>query len=451
MLTVMCRRLLLAASALLLLCACGQGVDGGGSEAAADEKWQAVLDYLALDTAWHDSDAKDRGPHPEIEQAVAAARAIVAEASHPQFAAAAEFLMEHPAGLSETAAEDMALGLSKLKAHVGANWDEITGYRERQAEWMERYLHDGPKALRAMVAAAAIVDEEGHENRQQAAEFLLLNSHTRGIPREVVANGAKTLLDHFPNYDGWQRMFDAGAADDLPSEILEAIANRVEDPTLKATARYHLAANLIDDVNAPSASTDERDRLRARAKEAVAGLSEGVADQEFKQPRFAEDGTQLTGTFAQAEAELLFRLDHATAGGTLPHAEGTRLDGKQEDLTAYAGKVVLVDFWATWCAPCIKALPTLRDLHGELSTERFALLSISVDDELETVTTFLQDEPMPWPSWHVGSASEVSEAWNIKAFPTYILVDGDGRILARTHQLDDRLIGLVKEAVNSAA
>lgn len=450
MLKAMGGRALLPALALLLANGCGSGADGGDS-ATVDENWQAVQDYLALDTAWHDSEAKDRGPHPDIEQAVAAARAIVADATHPQFAAAAEFLMEHPAGLSETAAEDMALGLRKLKAHVGADWDEVTGYQDRQAEWIERYLHNAPKALRAMVAAAAIVDVEGHERRREAAEFILRNGDTRGIPRQVIANGAKTLLDRFPAYDGWQGLFAAGAADHLTSDLLEAIASRAADPILKATVRYHLAAHLIDDVNARTASTEERDRLRARARQAVVGLSEGIADREFKQQRLAEDGTQMNGTFAAAEADLLFRLDHATAGGTLPEATGRRLDGEQEDLSAYAGKVVLVDFWATWCAPCIKALPQLRELHGQLPAEDFTLLSISVDDELETVTTFLQEEAMPWASWHVGSTSEVGEAWNVKAYPTYILVDRQGRILARTNRLDDGLIGLVKKAVGATA
>ena len=148
---------------------------------------------------------------------------------------------------------------------------------------------------------------------------------------------------------------------------------------------------------------------------------------------------------------MLFRLDHATAGGTLPEATGNRLDGEQESLSAYAGKVVLVDFWATWCAPCIRALPKLRQLHRELAADRFALLAISVDDELETVTSFMAEEPMPWANWHVGSESAVGRAWNVTAFPTYILVDGQGTILARTTQLDDRLISLAEDAVANAA
>ena len=238
--------------------------------------------------------------------------------------------------------------------------------------------------------------------------------------------------------------------EDLDSDALEAIVARTAEPVQKATVRYHLAVNLIEQANAWTTLGEERERLRERARQVIAGLSDGVAEEEFPETRFATDGTMLTGTFADVEAELLFRLDHATAGGTLPEAGGKRLDGEREGLSAYAGKVVLVDVWATWCAPCIQALPKLRELHGELPAARFALLSISVDDELETVTDFMRDEPMPWSNWHVGLASDVAQAWNVRAFPTYILVDPQGTILAHTNRLDEWLIELAKESVAAA-
>ena len=437
---------LVLASLALLTGACGTSDE----TVADDENWRAVQDYMALDAAWHKESAKDRGPHPDIAQAVAAARTIVGDAAHPRFVDAATFLVEHPEGLSETADEDMALGLVKLTEHVGADWEEVTSFNERQAESTMRYLQGQPSALQAMVAAAEIVEVDGHEKRQQAAEFLLRNSHTRGIPDEVVAKGVQTLLDHFPEYDGWHEVLGYNVAMDLSSDLLETIVARTAEPVHKATVRYHLAANLIEQANGWATLADERKRVRMRARRAIAGLSEGVAEEEFPQRRFAADGTMLTGTFADVEAELLFRLDHATAGGTLPEAAGKRLDGEQENLAAYAGKVVLVDFWATWCVPCIQALPALRELHGELPAARFALLSISVDDELETVTDFMQEEAMPWSNWHVGSASEVAQAWNIRAFPTYILVDPQGTILVRTNRLDERLIELAKASAATA-
>ena len=56
---------------------------------------------------------------------------------------------------------------------------------------------------------------------------------------------------------------------------------------------------------------------------------------------------------------------------------------------------MLINFWATWCVPCVEILPELSELVAELPAERFALLGVSADEELETVTAFREREPMP--------------------------------------------------------
>lgn len=99
-------------------------------------------------------------------------------------------------------------------------------------------------------------------------------------------------------------------------------------------------------------------------------------------------------------------------------------------LSAYRGRVLLLDFWATWCVPCIDALPELRQLVADLPADRFALLAISVDEDLTTVIEFMTDEPMPWENWHVGVSSELERMLDVRGFPTYLLADEDGVILA---------------------
>ena len=83
--------------------------------------------------------------------------------------------------------------------------------------------------------------------------------------------------------------------------------------------------------------------------------------------------------------------------------------------------------------------------------ERFEILSISVDEEPDTVTEFQIDKPMPWANWHIGPNSVILKNWAVGAYPTYLLVDTDGTILARTHHLDDDLTALIKRTVNPAA
>ena len=126
-------------------------------------------------------------------------------------------------------------------------------------------------------------------------------------------------------------------------------------------------------------------------------------------------------TFAQAKTDLLLRIRHATAGGTLPDLTGRRLDGVEEPLSAYRGRVVLIDFWATWCPPCIDALPELRELVADLPADRFALLAISLDEDLTTVLDFLETEPMPWDNWHAGVGSELERTLAARGVvPSYV-------------------------------
>lgn len=147
---------------------------------------------------------------------------------------------------------------------------------------------------------------------------------------------------------------------------------------------------------------------------------------------------------------MLPRL-HGTVGGKLPDLVGSRLDGVEERFSDYRGRVVLLDFWATWCVPCVAALPKKRQLVADLPADRFALLSISVDAELETVTGFMEDEPMPWANWHVGMTSEITRMLGVGSYPTYILIDEHGEILDRTNHLPDEFVGLVEQTVEGAS
>ncbi len=157
-----------------------------------------------------------------------------------------------------------------------------------------------------------------------------------------------------------------------------------------------------------------------------------------------------TRTFADAEADLIRSIRHGTVGSKVPDLVGSRLDGAPERLWDYSGRVVLLDFWATWCGPCVAALPQKRQLVADLPADRFALLSISVDAELATVTGFMEDEPMPWSNWHVGMRSDITRTLDVGSYPTYILIDEHGEILARMNHLPDQFVTLIEETVEGA-
>lgn len=140
----------------------------------------------------------------------------------------------------------------------------------------------------------------------------------------------------------------------------------------------------------------------------------------------------------------------ATVGSTVSDMTGRRLGGIEDSLSAYRGRVVLIDFWATWCKPCVAVLPALRELVAEMPADRFTLLAISVDFDRETVTRFMEDEPMPWVNWHTGLGGDsIAHAWGIRTFPTYVLVNDQGLILARTNGLTSSLVSTLREAVEA--
>lgn len=355
---------------------------------------------------------------------------------------------------------------------VGPDWAVVEEYLDRQRGWRKanrelatRYSRSGksPRELReslpkppdvnpAVEVATAILNLGGaHDKTIEAAEFLVMRANAgRNSDRHMVA-GAKALLDYAPDYQKWPRvlsrmlrskMFHGPEID----KFFEELASEAEDPVLRANGKYYLAAGLLSTVNLqPLLPMEDLEAMRRRAIEAATGLSDGVEQEKFlgRNP----DGTPVPETLAQAEADLLRSLRHGTVGGTLPEVAGMRLDGVEERLSDYRGRIVLLDFWATWCRPCVTALPQLRELVAKLPAERFAMVAVSVDEKLGTVTRFIEDEPMPWTNWHAGKGSDVGRLLRIRGYPTYLLVDEQGKILARRMSLRPPFTSLIEKAV----
>lgn len=322
-----------------------------------------------------------------------------------------------------------------------------------------------PDIQQAAAAARSIIERGGaHERTIEAAEFLVKLGRYEPMAGRLPKHdeqsyiGAKALLEHAPGYEDWPgllswldvfRRYTVNGKSSRPKmdELLEEMASQSENPTLRAAARYYVAIGLMRSANGIRVSADDREAKRDRALKAATGLGVGLEEHAF--PGSAP-GSPTPPTFAEAEAALLHRIRHATAGATVPELTGSRLDGAEERLTDYRGRVVLLDFWATWCVPCVVALPKLREMVEESPEDRFVLLSISVDRKVETVTEFQKDKPMPWVNWFTGfpSKSEIVRALDVRAFPTYILVDEEGEILARTNFLNLEFMNMLKDAVS---
>lgn len=149
----------------------------------------------------------------------------------------------------------------------------------------------------------------------------------------------------------------------------------------------------------------------------------------------------------EAEEARAFVTQANNLGEPLEIVQAKNLAGEDVALDDYLGKVVLIDVWATWCGPCIAGIPKLRDVAKRFEGSDFVILSVSADAAAETVTDFLEDTPMPWDHWHIGASGEVHNTWNIRGYPTYMLIDKEGTLLARGHGLTDAMITQIEENI----
>ncbi len=113
------------------------------------------------------------------------------------------------------------------------------------------------------------------------------------------------------------------------------------------------------------------------------------------------------------------------AGDSFPVLAKENLEGKLPDLE---GKVVLVDFWASWCGPCKASFPALKEIHEKYSSQGLTIVAVSIDESKDDMLGFLKKTGVPFVAVR-DSKGSLAEKLDIQSIPTSFLIDRTGKIL----------------------
>jgi thiol-disulfide isomerase/thioredoxin len=151
---------------------------------------------------------------------------------------------------------------------------------------------------------------------------------------------------------------------------------------------------------------------------------------------FAKSGDKALARYGKRLAEPSGGGDSDLVGKPLEIA-GKTLTGEEFQWAKYRGKVVLVDFWATWCGPCIRELPNVRAVYEKHKAKGFDIVGISIDQDLEALQAFNDQHKLPWVTLAGEETQDLAKRYGVRGIPTMMLVDKEGKVVGVAHRVEE--------------
>jgi peroxiredoxin len=235
-------------------------------------------------------------------------------------------------------------------------------------------------------------------------------------------------LDHVCNIVGLARGKEA-------EEFLRAVLEKNPHRDVQGLACLALATHLKKQSRNDANLAREAEQLLQRAAD-----------------RYADVKTTFRGTVGERAKCELFEMRSLVIGKVAPDIEGEDQDGKAFKLSDYRGRVVLLNFWGSWCGPCMALVPRERTLVKKLENKPFVLLGINSDESKDKLKKVITNKEMTWRSWFDGSNGPIATQWNVTLWPTLYVLDHKGVIRHKwvdssgDKVLDEAIEKLVQEA-----
>jgi len=227
-------------------------------------------------------------------------------------------------------------------------------------------------------------------------------------------------------------------------DLLARLAKNTTSKGIRGAALFAILDAEVYEIDQPlpgrAVSADERAAKFAAATDKLKKLAAEFAG--------VKASTRLGDSISEAAQKRVFFMDNLTVGKRAPDFECEGLDGKKVKLSDFRGNVVVLDVWTTWCAPCKAMIPHQRELVEKLKGKSFKLVSVSADDEKQTLTKFLEKEKMPWTHLWSGASGGFIDEYQIASYPTIYVLDAKGIIRfkhVRNEELANAAERLLKE------
>lgn len=250
-------------------------------------------------------------------------------------------------------------------------------------------------------------------------------------------------------------------AQQLPNETIEAAGHPVECLVVRADYTPHGAAPGID-------AWSQTFWLHPKTKLVLKSESTSRGHQYPNQPHLETTSRHITRyTVAKINEPLpptLFQftpppnyreVDRLERAYPRPALSLIGQPAPDLGLPQHTGKVIVLDFWATWCEPCRVQMPALAKLHAELNPQDAVLIGINDDESAEKATQYMQEKGYTWPMLHDGKLGALRKKFRVDSIPTLIVIDKSGKITAyevgHSAGAEQAIRAAINQAIHAAA